>query len=110
MKEVVRLFQGFADNSSLEREAITLIQILLLQKPSKRSKTKDHVCHLKRHLDLWSSGNIQQLLDEGRCIQARIISRLIPGKNDVDGYIFSSLMAQGKVRSAIFLVNRLVVF
>ena len=32
----------------------------------------------------WSSGDIQQLLDEGRCIQARMISRIAPSKNDVD--------------------------
>ena len=104
MKEVARLFQAFADKSSLERvsmKAITLIQTLLLQKPSKKSKIKDHISHLKRRLDLWSSGDIQQLLDKGRCIQARMISRIAPSKNDIDGHIFRSLMAQGKVRSAL---------
>ena len=46
VKEITRLFQAFADGSSLEcvsMKAITLIQILLLQKPSKRSKTKEHI-------------------------------------------------------------------
>ena len=50
VKEVAHLFQAFADKSSLERvsmKAITLIQTLLLQKPSKKSKTKDHISHLK---------------------------------------------------------------
>ena len=109
VKEVARLFQAFADKSSLERvsmKAITLIQTLLLQKPSKKSKTKDHISHLKRRLDLWSSGDIQQLLDEGRCIQARMISRIAPRKNDVDGHIFRSLMAQGKVRNALSYLSR----
>ena len=109
VKEIARLFQAFADGSSLERvsmKAITLVQTLLLQKPSRRSKTKEHVCHLKRRLDLWSKGDIQQLLDEGRCIQARLISRLAPGKNDVDGHIFRSLMAQGKVHSALSYLSR----
>ena len=87
-------------------KAITLIQTLLLQKPSKKSKTKDHISHLKRRLDLWSSGDIQQLLDEGRCIQARMISRIAPRKNDVDGHIFRSLMAQGKVRNALSYLSR----
>ena len=109
MKELARLFQAFADGSSLvrvSRKAITLVQSLLLQKPSRRSKTKEHVCHLKRRLDLWSNGDIQQLLDEGRCIQARLISRVAPGKNDVDGHIFRSLMAQGKVHSALSYLSR----
>ena len=87
-------------------KAITLIQILLLQKPSKRSKTKEHIGHLKRRLDLWSKGDIQQLLEEGRCIQARLIYLTAPGKNEVDGHIFRSLMAQGKVRSALSLLSR----
>ena len=55
---------NLSDGSSLERvsmKAITLVQTLLLQKPSRRSKTKEHVCHLKRRLDLWSKGDIQQL-------------------------------------------------
>ena len=109
VKDITRLFQAFADGSSLERvsmKAITLIQILLLQKPSKRSKTKEHIGHLKRRLDLWSKGDIQQLLEEGRCIQARLIYRTAPGKNEVDGHIFRSLMAQGKVRSALSLLSR----
>ena len=48
--EVSRLFQSFTDSSSLEcvsMKAIALIQILLLQKPSKISKTKDHISLLK---------------------------------------------------------------
>ena len=68
VKEITRLFQAFADGSSLERvsmKAITLIQILLLQKPSKRSKTKEHIGHLKRRLDLRSKGDIQQLWKRG---------------------------------------------
>ena len=82
-------------------KAITLIQVLLLQKPSKRSKTKDHICHLKRRLDLWYKGDLRKLLEEGRCIQNRLISRRASCKNDIDGHIFRSLMAQGKVWSAL---------
>ncbi len=113
VNEVARLFQGFDDGSCLERvsmKAITLIQILLLQKPSKRSKMKDHICHLKRRLVQWSSGDIIQLLDEGRCIQTRLRSQMAPSKNDADGFIFRSLMAQGKVRNALTLVMSLVGF
>ena len=109
VKEVARLFQAFADGSSLEcicMKAITLIQSLLLQKPSKRSKTKVHICHLKRRLALWSNGDFQELLNEGRCIQTRLISRMAPSKNTVDGHIFRSLMGQGKVRSALSYLTR----
>lgn len=87
-------------------KATTLLQALLLQKPSKRSKTKDHIIHLQRRLDLWNKGYIGQLLDEGRCLQVRLASRKAPGKGDIDGRIFRSLMAQGKVRSALNYLSR----
>ena len=49
--ELARLYQAYADSSSLEciaMKATTLMQILLLQKPSCTSKSKDHVTHLQR--------------------------------------------------------------
>ena len=109
VKEVARLLQAFEDGSSLERismKAISLMQILLLQTPSKRSKTKEHISHLKRRLDLWHNGDLKLLLEEGQCIQNRMISRKFPAKNNVDGYIFRSLMAQGKVKSALSYISR----
>ena len=102
--EMARLFQAFADGSCLERismKAITLLQVLLLQKPSKKSKTKDHVNHLKRRLVLWNNGQFTELADEVRSIQKRLISNLGNGLNKVDSHIFKSLMAQGKVKSAL---------
>jgi hypothetical protein len=35
-----------------------------------------------------------------------MISRIAPGKNDVDGHIFRSLMAQGKVQSTLCYLSR----
>ena len=54
--ELARLYQVYADGSSLESmsmKACTVAPILLLQKPSRTSKSKDHVNHLQRRLDLW---------------------------------------------------------
>ena len=76
------------------------------KKPSKRSKTKDNICHLKRRLDLWSNGDILQLLDEGHCIQTRMLSRLATGKSKIDSRIFRSLMGQGKIKSALGFLSR----
>ena len=53
VSEIARLFQAYADSSSLESiamKAITVLQVLLLQKPSRTSKSSDHVKHLKRRL------------------------------------------------------------
>ena len=45
---------------------------LLLQKPSKNSKAKDHLASLERRLKLWEVENISNLLHEGETIQERI--------------------------------------
>ena len=42
---------------------------LLLQKPSKTSKTKDHLKALERRLRLWEEGNITELVNESIIIQ-----------------------------------------
>ena len=75
VSELARLFQAYGDNSSLESitvKTITVLQALLLQKPSRGSKSSDHVTHLQRRLDLWLKGDIQALTNEGRCIQKHL--------------------------------------
>ena len=43
---------------------------LLLQKPSKNSKSKDHQLALERHLELWHKGEFEELYFEDETIQA----------------------------------------
>ena len=42
---------------------------LLLQKPSHKSKSKDHLRALERRLELWESGEIMELLKESDKVQ-----------------------------------------
>ena len=57
VSELARLLQAIADDgSSLEGIAMmacTILQALLLQNLSRNSKSKDHVTHSKKRLDLW---------------------------------------------------------
>ena len=51
--ELAQLYKVFAESSALESidlKTATIMPILLLQKPSKRSKTKYHIRCLQRHL------------------------------------------------------------
>ena len=43
---------------------------LLLQKPRKDSKAKDHTKALERRLKLWTDGNLAEFLKEGKTIQS----------------------------------------
>ena len=50
---------------------------LLLQKPSKTSKSKEHQLSLVRRLDLWQNGEFEELLFEGETIQKLKCSKTI---------------------------------
>ena len=45
-----------------------------LKKPSRTSKTKQHIT-LERRLGLWSNGDLDELVREGRAIQQRLPKR-----------------------------------
>ena len=77
-----------------------LLPSLLLQKPSKESKAKEHFEKLKERLNLWYEGKIEKLLSEGRTIQRRLLSSKRRSDTDVSK-IFTKLMLQGKVNAAI---------
>ena len=77
IQEMANLFQVYGENSSLEciaLKACLLMQVLLLQKPSKTSKAKDHVTCLQRCLESWKKGEIEVLVAEGQCIQSHLPS------------------------------------
>ena len=77
VSELARLFRCYADNSALESvalKAVTVCCVLLLQRPHVRANTWDCITCLSRRLDLWSEGQIDALLSEGRSIQQRLYS------------------------------------
>ena len=51
---------------------------LLLQKPSRKSKSRNHLAALERRFKLWNEGNIYELLDESKEIQERLLSTNTP--------------------------------
>ena len=107
--EVARLFQAYADKSLLEciaLKAAFTCQVLLLQKPFKHSKSSDHVKHLERRLLLWSNGDFQSLLDEGKKIQQRLPQPTNQENPDHIARVFSRLMLLGKVREANNFITR----
>ena len=87
-------------------KASFVMQILLLQKPSQKSKSRDHVTHLKRRLDLWKQGNIPSLVQEERCIQRYLLSRPRPSDDDAIARNFGKMIEHGKVRSALQYLSR----
>ena len=105
--ELTRLASLFANKTDSESFALTALVVsipLLLQKPGKNSKTKEHVKHLQRRLALWKEGEISALVREGKAIQSRMVKLNKAPENHVHK-IFCSLMMKGKVSSAIKWLN-----
>ena len=78
---------------------------LLLQKPSKESKSKDHVTALKRRLASWKKGDIAELLKECDTIQGRIKISAPKRTTEATSKRFAALMKQGKINSAVKLLT-----
>ena len=110
VQELSRLFRAYAEQSALESvalQAITVMSILILQKPARNSKTKDHVSCLERRLNTWDNGDINSLILEGRCLQKRL-PRIIPSHRQQESLArtFSNLMFKGKTSAALDLLSQ----
>ena len=77
-----------------------ILPSLLLQKPSRNSKAKDHQVKLTKRLKLRREGKISDILEEGRNIQQHLKSAR-PRQPEDTARIFANLMLQGKVNSAL---------
>ena len=105
--ELSKLYQAFASASALESialKAATVLPILILQKPQRASKAKDHVACLERRLRSWKEGDLNDLLLEGRAIQHRIPkTSLKPTENTARS--FADLMFAGKCKAALDILS-----
>ena len=72
---------------------------LLLHKPSRKSKAKQHSAKLSQRLTLWKEGKIDILLREGKAIQRQLQRK--PRLKEEITKIFSRLMLQGKVTATL---------
>ena len=107
INEVKNLINEYATSSPLESVAMTAIMVifpLLLQKPTKKSKTKDHNRFLENRLQSWRSGKINSLIKEGKAIQNRFNNSNIKNRQNREK-VFSRLMLQGKVSAALHWIT-----
>ena len=82
-----------------------VLPALLLQKPSKASKAKEHLSKLDERLKLWKQGSIITLLHEGQKIQKRLQSSNKRKPEDT-ARVFAKLMMQGKINAALKFLSK----
>ena len=100
VRELSRLYSAYGSASALESVALKaaiVLPILLLQKPSGTSKTKQHIILLERRLGLWSNGDLDELVREGRVIQQRLPKNRSTKANSNLARSFSNLV-HGKMQ------------
>ena len=100
LAELNRMLQMFNNKTQYEPIALHLIQIfipLMLQKPSAKSKNRDHKRYLEKRLKWWTESKLDELLDEGRATQKHL-SQLSESKRGSELKAFTRLMLQGKLK------------
>ena len=65
--EITRLLNVWIQDARIQ--AIMVMSSLILQKPSRNSKAKDHSEAIRRKMILWQSGDLLQLFKEAETIQ-----------------------------------------
>ena len=108
VRELARLIRTLAEDSALAPVAMTAIMTmphLLLQKPTPKSRSKDHVLHLDRRLIMWRAGNIEGLMEESRAILVRLVTQHSRNESDRMAAKFAKLMFKGRTRAAMRLLD-----
>ena len=86
-------------------KAVMLKPNLLLQKPSKNSKLKDHQPALERCLEPWHKGEFEELCFECKTIQTSLKTTQKPSSVAEILEKFKQYMAKGNINSALNLLT-----
>ena len=110
IEEVTKVIQKFNSDSALAPVALMMLTImfpLLLQKPSAKSKTADHIKYLDRRLTYWREGRLVELISEGTAIQNRMSQKKKKPKPASSEQRFIRLMEEGKISAALRCIGSL---
>ena len=101
--QITKHINDWNNGTEMQHTALKAAFVLLavgLQKPSKKSKAKDHQECLTRRLVLWKEGEVDTLLREGRMIQ-RHLDRSPKADPPNKAKIFAKLVMEGQIHSAL---------
>ena len=93
------------DNQHIALKAAIVLLAACLQKPSIKSKAKDHQNILAKRLALWKDGEIAKLIREGKIIQSRIRKRNQFTSPQDKSKVFAKLVMEGQINSALCFLN-----
>ena len=98
-------FNTSSDLNSIALKTFFILPALLLQKPTAKSKAKEHTVSLNRRLDMWKNSEFDKLLKEVQYIQHKFKSSKKQKSPEDVGRIFAKLIMEGKLSAAIKLLD-----
>ena len=97
-----KMYNSTSAGATSSTFAFSLLPVLLLQKPSKNSKNRDHVNCLQQRLVKWNDTDVDGLLKESDEIQRIFCHAMKTSKQKpLDPKRFSALIHSGKYNTAI---------
>ena len=108
IEETTRLINSWTRNSPLQDVAFKAMMVmpnLLLQKPSRNSKSRDHLEALERRLHLWKERELTELLIEGETIQKSLSDSKRTTTIAELSKQFKNYMKKGNVNAALKLLT-----
>ena len=108
--ELTRLINLFNNNTVMKEVALIAVMVfmpMMLQKPARNSKAKDHCRYLEKRLHLWEQGKLDSILSECNEIQQRMIKAQTKEMSNLTRK-FTNLMLLGKLSQASKLINRAI--
>ena len=97
-------FNHKAEYHSIALKVCIILPALMLQKPSKKSKSQEHSKKLDDRLAAWKDGRIDELIQECRTIQRRSSSNGRRNKED-KAKTFAKLVFREKINAAMKLLT-----
>ena len=92
------------NNKSIQ--LVMIMPSLLLQRTAKSCKGRVNKDNLRRRFELWDAGKLNELVDEGKCLQSRLTAPT-GTQNDEENVVkkFRTHMLRGNVNAALRLLS-----
>ena len=107
IRELTNLLNHFNTSSQMEPIALKMVMIfgpLMLQKPFKTSKARDHTQHIIKNMEMWESGDLAGLIRKGTAIQKRLTNSKFTAENEINA--FTRHMLSGRVSPALRQISK----
>ena len=102
----LKQFNSNAELNSIALKVFMILPTLILQKPSAKSKSKEHSSAIDRRLLLWRQGDVSLLMKEVRFVQKKFKSSRKARSVEDLSKTFAKLVMQGKITAAIKMLDK----